>query len=71
MQPSRGDDVMAVEWWVILTTIAGPIIAVQIQKWIERVSERAKRRQWIFTALMANRASRLNDDYVRTLKLID
>jgi hypothetical protein len=37
---------MMVEWWVVLATLAGP--------WIERASERGKRRQWIFTALMAN-----------------
>ncbi len=62
---------MTVEWWVVLATLAGPVIAVQTQKWIERASERGKRRQWIFTALMANRASRLSDDYVRALNLID
>jgi hypothetical protein len=62
---------MALEWWIVLATIAGPVIAVQTQKWIERASERGKRRQWIFTSLMANRATRLSDDYVRALNLID
>ncbi|WP_422109676.1 DUF6680 family protein [Bradyrhizobium elkanii] len=51
--------------------MAGPVVAVQTQKWIERASERGKRRQWIFTSLMANRATRLNDDYVRALNSID
>lgn len=62
---------MAIEWWVVLATIAGPVIAVQTQKFIERASERGRRRQWIFTALMANRATHLHDDYVRALNLID
>ncbi|SDC02277.1 hypothetical protein SAMN05216337_100146 [Bradyrhizobium brasilense] len=62
---------MPVEWWVVLATLAGPVVAVQTQKWIERASERGKRRQWIFTSLMANRATRLNDDYVRALNSID
>jgi hypothetical protein len=62
---------MTVEWWVVLATLAGPIVAVQTQKWIERASERGKRRQWIFTALMANRATRLHDDFIRALNLID
>jgi hypothetical protein len=67
----QGEIAMAIEWWVVLATLTGPVIAVQTQKWIERASERGKRRQWIFTALMANRATRLNDDYVRALNLID
>jgi hypothetical protein len=62
---------MALEWWVVLATLGGPVIAVQTQKWIERASERGRRRQWIFTALMANRATRLSDEYVRALNLID
>lgn len=62
---------LAIEWWVVLATLAGPILAVQTQKFIERASERSKRRQWIFTALMANRATRLNDDYVKALNSID
>jgi hypothetical protein len=62
---------MTVEWWVVLATLAGPIIAVQTQKFIERASERGKRRQLIFTALMANRATRLHDDFIRALNLID
>jgi hypothetical protein len=62
---------MAIEWWVVIATLLGPVVAVQTQKWIERASERGRRRQWIFTALMANRATRLSDEYVRALNLID
>jgi hypothetical protein len=62
---------MALEWWVVGATILGPVIAVQTQKFIERATENRKRQMMIFTALMANRATRLNDDYVRALNLID
>lgn len=62
---------MAIEWWVVLATLAGPIIAVQTQKWIERATESRRRKNWIFTTLMANRATRLADDYVKALNLID
>lgn len=60
---------MAIERWIVLATVAGPVIAVQTQKWIERASERGRRRPWIFTALMANRAT--YDDFIRALHLID
>ena len=52
-------------------TIVGPILAVQAQKWIERATERRRSRRAIFHALMSNRATRMNDDFVRALNLID
>jgi hypothetical protein len=52
-------------------TIAGPILAIQAQKWIERATERRRARHAIFHPLMSNRATRLNDDFVRALNLID
>ncbi len=61
-----------VEIFVIASaTIAGPILAVQAQKWIERATERKRSRRAIFHALMSNRATRLNDDFVKALNLID
>lgn len=62
---------MVIEWWVVLATLAGPIVAVQTQKWIERATEKRRRKNSIFNALMANRATRLADDYVKALNLID
>lgn len=56
---------------VAISTVLGPILAVQAQKWIERVTERGRSRRAIFSALMANRATRLHDDFVRALNLID
>jgi hypothetical protein len=62
---------MAIEWWIVLATLGGPVIAVQTQKFIERATENRRRKQMIFTALMANRATRLADEYVKALNLID
>lgn len=52
-------------------TVARPILAVQAQKWVERATERRRARRAIFHVLMSNRATRLNEDYVRALNLID
>lgn len=62
---------MRIEFWIVIATLAGPVIAIQTQKWIERATENRRRRYWIFSTLMANRATRLADDYVRALNLID
>jgi len=56
---------------IAVCTVIGPIAAVQAQKFIERSRESHGRRQWIFTSLMSNRATRLHDDYVKALNLID
>jgi hypothetical protein len=62
---------MPIEWWVVLATLAGPIAAVQTQKWVERATESRRRKYAIFNALMANRATRLADEFVKALNLID
>ncbi|HWK87018.1 MAG TPA: DUF6680 family protein [Xanthobacteraceae bacterium] len=62
---------MSFELWLIFSTVAGPVIAVQTQKWIERATERQQTRRRIFESLMSNRATRLNDEFIRSLNLID
>lgn len=59
------------EGLIIVATIAGPILAVQAQKWIERATERRRNRLQVFSAIMANRATRMSDEYVRALNLIE
>lgn len=56
---------------IAAATVAGPILAVQAQKFIERATERRRARRAIFHALMSNRATRLHDDFIRALNLID
>jgi hypothetical protein len=62
---------MSIDWSIVLATLAGPVLAVQAQKWIERISERRRRRLAIFHDLMTNRATRLSDPYIRALNQID
>lgn len=62
---------MSIDWSIVLATLAGPILAVQAQKWIERGSEKRRHRVEIFHTLMTNRATRLSDPYIRALNQID
>lgn len=62
---------MNIDWAVVFATLGGPVLAVQAQKWIERASERTRRRTHIFETLMTNRATRLSDGYVQALNQID
>jgi len=62
---------MAIEWWVVLATLAGPVIAVQTQKWIERATERRRGQMQVFYWLMATRATRLAAEHVQALNRIE
>jgi len=59
------------EWAIAGATLMGPVLAVQAQKWIERVRERQQRKTWVFNTLMATRAARLSNEHVRALNMID
>jgi hypothetical protein len=59
------------DWVLVIATIAGPILAVQAQKWIERLRESRNRKLWVFQQLMATRAARLSADHVQALNMID
>ena len=57
---------------LIAATFAGPIAAVQAQKWIERSREKRQKRLVIFHMLMATRAARANStEHVQALNSID
>lgn len=62
---------MAIEWWIALATLAGPVIAVQTQKWVERATDTRRRKRYIFETMMANRATRLADEHVKAVNMID
>jgi len=59
------------DWMVVIATIAGPILAVQAQKWVERFRERRNRKLSVFQQLMATRAARLSSEHVQALNMID
>jgi hypothetical protein len=57
---------------LICVTLVGPIMAVQVQKFIEAHRERRNRRMWIFQTLMATRAMRASSvEHVQALNLIE
>jgi len=55
----------------IIAIIAGPILAVQAQKWIERVRQGRDEKRRLFLALMATRGRPLVAEHVQALNMID
>ncbi|MDN4063902.1 MULTISPECIES: DUF6680 family protein [Ralstonia solanacearum species complex] len=59
------------EWVIAFATLAGPVFAVQAQKWVERARAGHDRKVAVFTQLMATRGARVSADHVRALNMID
>lgn len=59
------------DWAVVVSTLLGPILAVQAQKWIESVKAVKSRKSFVFEQLMASRNSRVSAEHVRALNMID
>lgn len=59
------------DWLVIVAIIIAPILAVQIQKFIEDKKEKRARKMQIFRTLMATRATPLYPQHVEALNMID
>ena len=59
------------DWIIVLATIAGPILAVQAQKAVERFRERRDRKARVFAQLMATRAASVSAEHVQALNMID
>ncbi|MPT47110.1 MAG: hypothetical protein E2598_01665 [Sphingobium sp.] len=55
---------------IIIATLAGPVLAVQAQKWLEKSRAINDRRNHIFRVLMATRAARLSPGHVEALNAI-
>lgn len=56
---------------IIFATLLGPILAIQIQKLIEKRNFAHTRKVVLFEQLMATRATRLSPEHVRALNMID
>lgn len=56
---------------IVFATLAGPVLAVQAQKWVERARDGRARKLFVFQQLMATRGARLSADHVRSLNMID
>lgn len=59
------------EWLTIVAVLAGPILAIQAQKWVERRQAKTGMKDGIFRTLMATRAARLAPEHVQALNMID
>jgi len=59
------------DWLAILAILAAPIVALQIQKYIEDRKEIKTRKMQIFRTLMATRATRLDAKHIEALNMID
>ncbi len=55
----------------ILAIVSGPIIALQIQRKLDREREALTRKLWVFKTLMSYRATALAPSFVQALNLID
>jgi hypothetical protein len=53
---------------VIVATLLGPVLAVQVQKYLERWRDEAERRKNVFKTLMATRLARLSPPAHRGLE---
>ena len=59
------------DWMMVLAVLLAPLVAVQVQKYIEVISERRLRKLSVFNTLMATRAARISPAHVQALNMID
>jgi hypothetical protein len=59
------------DWAVVGSTLLGPVLAVQAQKWIEAIKATDNRKKLVFEQLMATRSNRVSPEHVRALNMID
>ncbi len=56
---------------IAFAVLAGPLIAVQVQKWLEEFREKRKNKQLVFATLMRTRAARVSPEHVQALNAIE
>src|SRR4051794_12598936 len=56
---------------IAVATFAGPIMAVQVQKFIERAQARRQRKLGLFYALMTNRGGPMTPTAVQAVNMIE
>jgi hypothetical protein len=59
------------DWLVIIAILLAPLVAIQIQKYMENNREKRNRKMNIFRTLMATRGFPLNPQHVEALNMID
>ncbi|MEC4337238.1 DUF6680 family protein [Stenotrophomonas pavanii] len=56
---------------IVFATLAGPILAVQAQKFLEARGASSQRKKAVFETLMATRGAKLSLEHVRALNMIE
>ncbi len=59
------------DWLLIVAVLSGPILAVQIQKWLEDWRGKKRRKSFIFQTLMTTRGNTVSERHVEALNVID
>lgn len=59
------------DWLMILAILLAPVVAVQVQKYLELLREVRRRKIAVFEALMATRAARVSSQHVQALNMIE
>lgn len=59
------------DWLMILAVLAGPIVAVQLTRFVDNKKEQRERKLAIFKTLMATRAYSVSPQHVEALNRID
>ena len=59
------------DWVMIFAVLVAPVLAVQVQKWIERLRERRQRKLQLFQTLLSTRTARVAPAHVQALNMID
>lgn len=59
------------DWLMIIAVLVGPIIAVQLTRYLDNLKERKERKLAIFKVLMATRAYNVSWTHVEALNRID
>jgi uncharacterized protein DUF6680 len=58
---------------MLFAVLLSPLVAVQVQRWLERFREKRNAKMWVFQTLMATRtvAARISPEHARALNMID
>jgi hypothetical protein len=59
------------DWIMIFAVLLGPVVAVQLTRYLDDKKEIRERKLWIFKTLMASRAATLSPFHVEALNRID
>lgn len=63
--------ISAEAWAIVLATFFGPVVAILITRWGDRIREKRTRQLHIFRVLLATRRQNITNEHVTALNLIE